>query len=97
MIQLRLVSFRRFIVVLYELGFFLVSLFSRCLNLLILGGSIHQTTSARVETEVRSGNIEWYSLKLTINRIFFLQEDHCAGARDEELRRARETLRLNKE
>jgi hypothetical protein len=97
MIQLRLVSFRRFIRVLYELGFFLVSLFSRCLNLLILGGSIHQTTSARIETEVRSGKTEWYKIKALVNSVFFMQEDHCASARDEELRRAIETLRLNGE
>ena len=97
MIQLRFVSYSRILRVLYELGFFLVSLFSRCVNLLVLGGSIYQTTSARVETEVRRGNLNWVSLKTTINKLFFLQEDHCAGARDEELRRAREALRLNGE
>lgn len=85
---------QQFFHILYEVGFFLVSIPSRILNA-ICRGSMHQTFSARVHMEVRRGNNKWLRIERIINTIFFWDEDHCKRARDSEVKRAWRTIELN--
>lgn len=79
--------------IVYEVGYFLISLVSRVVNA-IKGGSMHQTYSARVHIEARD-NPEWRKIEARINRVFFWQPDHCAQAWLSEVMRARKTLQRN--
>jgi len=65
-----------------------VSLLSRFINAAILGGSTHQTTSARCHIE------PWPRGGRFINALFFWQEGHCAWAWEREIEAARKTLEL---
>lgn len=71
----------------YRVGEMAVSLVSRFINAAFLGGSTHQTTSARCHVE------NWRRGKAFINALFFWQEDHCRWAWQREVEEARKTLR----
>lgn len=70
----------------YRVGDMLVSLLSRFINAAFLGGSTHQTTSARMHIE------NWPRGRRIINALFFWQADHCAWAWQKEVAEARRTL-----
>ena len=69
----------------------LVSIISRTFNALVLGGSTHQTTSARMYIE------NWPRGQKIINAVFFWEEDHCRRAWDLEVYHARRTLEMARE
>ena len=71
----------------YRIGEMAVSLISRFINAAFLGGSTHQTTSARAHIE------DWPRGKRFINALFFWQEDHCRFAWEREVDAAKTTLR----
>lgn len=64
----------------------LVSVASRLYNAMALGGSTHQTTSARAHL----GGLPRH--RAVINAIFFWQKDHCRLAWQQEVREAKRTL-----
>lgn len=70
----------------YRVAEMLVSVLSRLLNA-ILGGSTHQTTSARAHIEP-----QWRVARRIINALFFWQADHCLWAWEQEVASARKTL-----
>lgn len=78
----------------YEVAYFAISLISRTINAVFYGGSMHQTLSARTHIEARD-NARWAQIERRINRLFFWQADHCAGAWDSEVTRALKTLQRN--
>jgi hypothetical protein len=80
--------------VVYEIGYFSFSLFSRCLNTIAFGGSMHQTLSARTHIEAVNSKA-WKKREKVINMIFFFEPDHCAKAWHSEVARARKTLAKN--
>jgi hypothetical protein len=80
----------------YEVGYFLFATGSRIVNAVWYKGSIHQTLSARTHMDSKT-SLEWLHRKWRINKVFFWQEDHCAGAWDSEVSRARKTLQRNGE
>ncbi len=63
-----------------------VSILSRTFNAAFLGGSTHQTTSARAFIE------NWPRAQLWINALFFWEEDHCRTAWETEVFHAEQTL-----
>ncbi len=69
----------------------MVSLLSRAMNAFLFGGSTAQTTSARAHLEA-PGSATWARRRDWINRLFFWQADHCAGAWATEVDRARYVL-----
>lgn len=73
----------------YRIAEMLVSLISRAINAGLLGGSTHQTTSARAHIETTS---KWRVIRAGINGLFFWQQDHCRWAWDQEVDHARKTL-----
>ena len=75
--------------VVLRFGEMLVSVLSRLLNAAVLGGSTHQTTSARAHIETSSG---WRFGRRLINVLFFWQRDHCKWAWEQEVANARKTL-----
>jgi hypothetical protein len=92
--------------VIYEVGYFLISLISRVINAVFYDGSMHQTLSARTHIEALDERraVEWYGVAWSdewiererrINRMFFWQDDHCAKAWQSEVTRARKTLARN--
>lgn len=70
----------------YRVGEMAVSLVSRFINAAFLGGSTHQTTSARCHIE------PWPRGKRIVNTLFFWQDDHCKWAWEREVEVARKTL-----
>lgn len=70
----------------YRVFEMLVSVGSRFVNAAFLGGSTHQTTSARAHIEPMP------KARRVINAVFFWQEDHCEWAWDQEVKEARRTL-----
>lgn len=92
--------------ILFEVGYFLISLISRVYNA-VNGGSMHQTYSARVHIEavearecavlglLNCDGAVWIKREKRINRVFFWQADHCAKAWASEVSRARKTLARN--
>lgn len=68
---------------------------SRFLNAVIYGGSMNQTLSARcyVEAELTGG--DWIARRDRINRLFFLQQNHCHRMWLAEVTRAEKTLKYN--
>ena len=80
--------------VLYEVGYFFFATLSRAVNATIYKGSMHQTLSARAEVDSRTSYV-WARRKRVINRLFFLQEDHCLKAWNSEVGRAIKTLERN--
>ena len=78
----------------YEILFWQVSILSRAINATLYGGSVHQTLSARAHIEARD-SVRWAQIERRINRLFFWQVDHCAGAWDSEVTRALKTLQRN--
>jgi hypothetical protein len=85
----RAVTLRRLAYVLWRILETLVSVASRTFNALALGGSTHQTTSARMHIE------DWPRGKWIINAVFFWEDDHCQKAWEMEVRSARRTLELS--
>lgn len=73
----------------YRLAEMMVSLLSRGFNAAFLGGSTHQTTSARAHIETGPG---WRRARRIINAVIFWQPDHCAWAWEQEVAEARKTL-----
>lgn len=73
----------------YRLAEMTVSLGSRAINAAFLGGSTHQTTSARAHIEAGAG---WRRGRRIINAVFFWQADHCKWAWEQEVLQARKTL-----
>lgn len=67
----------------------LVSVGSRFFNAAFLGGSTHQTTSARAHIETGRG---WRIARRVINAFFFWENDHCRAAWESEVHHARKTL-----
>jgi len=91
--------------VLEEVAFALASIFSRTLNATLFQGSMYQTLSARTYTEAHPPWLTpgladasprvavWRQREATINALFFWQRrDHCRGARDADVLRARRAL-----
>lgn len=72
--------------ILYRVAEMMVSLVSRFINAAFLGGSTHQTTSARAFIE------GWPRVQRWINRLFFWQANHCEWAWRREVEEARKTL-----
>lgn len=70
----------------YRVAEMAISLLSRFINAALLGGSTHQTTSARAFIEPMP------RLRSAINAIFFWQEDHCRWAWEREVAEAKRTL-----
>jgi hypothetical protein len=70
----------------YRVAEMAVSLLSRFINAALLGGSTHQTTSARAYIEPMP------RLRVVINAIFFWQENHCRWAWENEVTEAKRTL-----
>lgn len=70
----------------YRVAEMAISLISRFINAAFLGGSTHQTTSARCHIE------GWVWGKRIINTLFFWQADHCEWAWLREIEEARNTL-----
>jgi len=77
--------------ILYRLASDLVSLISRAIHALILGGSTAQTLSARAHLE-RNTSRPWRLLGQTINALFFWQDDHIHWAWRQDVERARYVL-----
>lgn len=73
----------------FRIAEMLVGLLSRAFNAIFLGGSTHQTTSARAHIETGKG---WRRGRRIINAVFFWQEDHCAWEWEREVVNARKTL-----
>lgn len=86
----------------YEVGFVILSLLSRVINATILGGSMHQTTSARAYLEAHPSNGEaarraWVRANAAINGLFWALsfgqvDDHTRQARDADVLRMRRGL-----
>jgi|DEB0MinimDraft_12_1074336.scaffolds.fasta_scaffold42602_2 hypothetical protein len=92
--------------VIYEVGYFLISLISRVINAVFYAGSMHQTFSARCHIEAlderrtadwhgAAWSDEWNAREHRINAAFFWQDNHCAEAWASEVTRARKTLSRN--
>lgn len=81
---------RRAAYIAYRVAEMAISLFSRFLNAALLGGSTHQTTSARAFIE------PWPRLRRYINALFFWEDDHCAKAWEREVKEAKKTLKRAK-
>lgn len=91
----------------YEVGYFMLSLFSRITNAVFYGGSMHQTLSARTHIEAKDArdDIEngwdssyarrWIARERRINAVFFWDDDHCAASWQSEVSRAIKTLTRN--
>lgn len=77
---------RRLPYALYRLSEMLIAVASRFVNAAILGGSTHQTISARAY-------VEGWAARRIINRVFFWQGDHCRRAWELEIEHARKTLK----
>ena len=80
----------------YRVGEDFVSIFSRATNSLVFGGSIEQTLSARAYVEARQGSVYWSRVEKCVNKLFFLQPDHCRLSWGYEVHRANRVLELNK-
>jgi hypothetical protein len=80
--------------VLYRLAESLLSSLSRFGNAAFLGGSTHQTISARAFIESAS-NTRWARRQRFIDALFFFQADHCRWAWEIEVRNAEKTLERN--
>lgn len=72
--------------ILYRIFEMLVSLGSRAFNAFVLGGSTHQTTSARFYIE------GWPVGCAIVNGLFFWEDNHCRIAWEREVNEARRTL-----
>ena len=97
--------------ILFEVGYFLISLVSRVLNAVFYQGSMHQTLSARTHIEARDAWLtfdeweaasarKWIARERRIDRLFYVltfgrQTGHCARAWQSEVTRARKTLARN--
>lgn len=72
----------------YRVAEMLVSVVSRLYNAAFLGGSTHQTTSARAHVDHLPRH------RAAINALFFWQEDHCRKAWQQEVHEAKRTLAM---
>lgn len=79
----------RLLYVIYRVGEMLVGILSRTLNAALLGGSTHQTTSARAHIETSKA---WQRGRKVINALFFWQDDHCKIEWEREVTNAYKTL-----
>jgi hypothetical protein len=61
------------------------------LNVVVFSGSTHQTTSSRAYIEGQT-DPKWARRRDFIDRVFFIQPNHCAGAWAKEVYNARKTL-----
>lgn len=68
-----------------------LTLVSRAFNAIVLRGSTAQTTSSRAHLDPSLAK-----LRVVVNFVFFLDDDHCKESWDDEVDRARRTLKLNK-
>ena len=76
---------------LWRLAYGIGSAFSRAFNHIVLGGSTHQTTSARCHVDVRLKK-----LRVVIDAIATpFERDHCANAWASDVAEARRTLEVN--
>jgi len=80
--------------ILYRLGESLLSSLSRFCNAAFLGGSTHQTISARAFIE-RASCPGWARRRCIIDALFFFQPDHCRWAWEIAVRNAEKTLQRN--
>jgi hypothetical protein len=67
---------------------------STILNVVVFSGSTHQTTSSRAYIEGQT-DPKWARRRDFIDRVFFIQPNHCAGAWAKEVYNARKTLQLS--
>jgi hypothetical protein len=67
---------------------------STILNVVVFSGSTHQTTSSRAYIEGQT-DPKWARRRDFIDRVFFIQPDHCGGAWAKEVYNARKTLQLS--
>ena len=70
----------------------LIGILSRFINAALLGGSTHQTVSARAHIE---DGIGWQRTRATLNVIFWWHDDHCEWAWEQEVYHAIRTLDIN--
>jgi hypothetical protein len=64
---------------------------STIINVVVFSGSTHQTTSSRAYIEGKT-DPKWAKRRDVIDRVFFIQPNHCAGAWAKEVYNARKTL-----
>jgi hypothetical protein len=64
---------------------------STILNVVVFNGSTHQTTSSRAYIEGQTDPV-WAKRRDFIDWVFFLKDDHCAGAWAKQVYNARRTL-----
>jgi len=83
---------RRVLYIFYRVGTDIVSLISRFLNAFLFGGSTSQTLSARSYLEGHKCS-RWRKIGRAINYIFFWQDNHIEWAWQEEVKRAKKTLK----
>ena len=76
----------RALYILFRFAEMSVSIVSRTFNAAVLGGSTHQTTSARMHIE------QWPRGRRIINALFWWEADHCARAWEIEVYHAKRTL-----
>jgi len=84
---------RRVLYIFYRVGTDIVSLISRFLNAFLFGGSTSQTLSARSYLEGHRCS-RWRKIGRAINYIFFWQDNHIEWAWQEEVKRAKKTLKV---
>lgn len=56
-----------------------IEILSRLLNVVLLRGNVNESVSAR-SYRLRNTSTFWKMSYLTVNRIFFWQNNHCRGA-----------------
>lgn len=66
------------------------ALVSQAINWGLLGGHHDQTVSARAY--VQRHEPPWWAVYMTLNTIYFWQEDHCRASHDEDLAFARQVM-----
>jgi hypothetical protein len=77
--------------VLVRIAEMLGAFLSIILNVVVYSGSTHQTTSSRAYIEGQT-DPKWSKRRDFIDRVFFIQPNHCAGAWAKEVYNARKTL-----
>lgn len=82
---------KRTLYVLGRIWDMIAGFFSTLLNVVVFNGSTHQTTSSRAYIDGKT-DPKWAKRRDFINRVFFLDDDHCAGAWTKQVHNARKTL-----
>lgn len=73
------------------------SLASQLLNVVLYGGETDESVSARCHREGFLGkDPEWEERRRFVNKLFFLQEDHCKAASDQDKAYAEKLIAMYK-